>query len=102
MTSSTTCETDSMVSWLFRSRSTGRITVAQPPNVSLIGFLILTTARWIFAPSGAAGTVLDVAASGALAWWSIDELIRGVNPFRRILGAGVLGWTMVNTVRALF
>lgn len=91
-----------MVSWLFRSRSTGRITVAQSPNPSLIVFLILAAARWMFAPSGSVGTVLDVAAGGALAWWSINELIRGVNPFRRIIGAGVLSWTIVGAVRSIF
>ena len=91
-----------MVSWLFRNRSTGRITVAQPPNLSLIVFAVLAAARWIFAPAGAAGTVLHVAASATLAWWSANELIGGVNPFRRILGAGVLGWTIVSTVPTIF
>jgi hypothetical protein len=91
-----------MVSWLFRNRSTGRITVAQPPNLSFVIFAVLATARWIFAPSGAAGTALDVAAGTALAWWSIDELIRGVNPFRRLLGAGVLGWTIVSMVSTIY
>jgi hypothetical protein len=94
-------ETGGMVSWLFHNRSTGRTTVAQPPNLSLIVFAVLAAARWIFAPAGSAGTVLDVAASAALAWWSIDEMIRGVNPFRRILGAGVLSWTIVSMVRTI-
>ena len=91
-----------MVSWLFRNRSTGRITIAQPPNLSIIIFAVLAATRWIFAPVGGVGTVLDITAGAALAWWSIDELIRGVNPFRRILGAGVLIWTIVNAVRAIF
>ena len=91
-----------MLSWLFRNRSTGRITVAQPPNLSFVIFAVLAAARWIFAPSGEAGTALDIAASTALAWWSIDELIRGVNPFRRLLGAGVLGWTIVSMVRTIY
>jgi hypothetical protein len=25
-------------------------------------------------------------------WWALDELVRGVNPFRRVLGGAVLGW----------
>jgi hypothetical protein len=91
-----------MVSWLFRNRSTGQITLAQRPNLSLIVFALLAAARWILTPVGAAGTMLDIAAGGALAWWSLDELIRGVNPFRRVLGAGVLGWTIVSTVRTVF
>ena len=35
-------------------------------------------------------TVLDVIATGALLWWAVDEIVRGVNPFRRILGAVVV------------
>ncbi|HEY5108790.1 MAG TPA: hypothetical protein VII96_04195 [Acidimicrobiales bacterium] len=88
-----------MVSWLFRNRSTGRITVAQRPNLSLILFAVLATARWMLAPAGAAGTALDVAAGTALAWWSIDELARGVNPFRRTLGAVVLALTAASLVK---
>ena len=91
-----------MVSWLFRNRTTGTITLAQAPNLSLVIFALLAAARWIFTPTGMAGTVVDVTAGAALAWWSIDELIRGVNPFRRMIGAGVLGWTIAGTGRALF
>lgn len=91
-----------MVSWLFRNRTTGHITLAQPPNLSLIVFALLAVARWISAPTGVAGAVLDGVAAAALAWWSIDELIRGVNPFRRMLGAGVLAWTIVTTAQTIF
>jgi len=31
-----------------------------------------------------------VLAAGALIWWAVDELIRGVNPWRRLLGGAVL------------
>lgn len=33
--------------------------------------------------------------TGALVVWALDELVRGVNPFRRLLGAIVLGWQLV-------
>lgn len=99
---STARETELMVSWLFRNRTTGHITLAQPPNLSLIIFTLLAVARWLFAPAGVAGAVVGGAAGVALAWWSIDELIRGVNPFRRMLGAGVLAWTLVSTGRVIF
>jgi hypothetical protein len=38
------------------------------------------------------GAVTAVTAVGtvALVVWALDELVRGVNPFRRLLGAGVL------------
>ncbi len=29
-----------------------------------------------------------MAALATLAWWAIDEVVRGVNPWRRILGVG--------------
>ena len=32
----------------------------------------------------------DVASRLFLTWWAGDELLRGVNPFRRCLGAAVL------------
>jgi hypothetical protein len=34
--------------------------------------------------------VLRWLAFAALGWWGLDELVRGVNPFRRILGAVAL------------
>lgn len=36
-------------------------------------------------------TAIANAATGALVVWGTDELVRGVNPFRRLLGAVVLG-----------
>jgi hypothetical protein len=46
--------------------------------------------RLILRPSGAAGTALEVVATGALIWWAGDEILRGVNPWRRLLGGAVL------------
>ena len=76
--------------WLFVNRQTGRITVAQRPNLSLSLFLLAWVARVLLRPTGRAGDVLQLVGAGALAWWSTDELVRGVNPFRRILGLVVL------------
>jgi len=90
-----------MLTWLFRNRSTGRITVAQRPNVPLALFVVLVVVRWLVSPAGAASSVLDACADAALAWWSIDEIVRGVNPFRRILGATVLALTLAGAVRTL-
>ena len=88
----------SALNWLFRDRKTGRIVVAQKPNAALIAFLILRIAAAITSAKGTAGNLLDWAGSAALAWWALDELLRGVNPFRRALGAvalGVLGWSLI-------
>jgi hypothetical protein len=54
-------------------------------------FLVAFGLRWLLDPSGGLRTGLDVIAAVALAVWAVDEILRGVNPFRRILGAVVLG-----------
>jgi hypothetical protein len=47
--------------------------------------------RLVFDPSGDVRTGLDVIGVAALAIWAVDEIARGVNPFRRLLGGFVLG-----------
>ena len=81
---------NAQVNWLFRNRRTGEITVAQRPNAALGIFLAAALVNAVLDPSGAFGTTLTVVARAALAFWAADELLRGVNPFRRILGAVVL------------
>ncbi len=73
--------------WLFRSRQTGQIVIAQFPNVALGLYLAVALTRRVFDPTGAVRTTLDWVAVGALAWWAVDEVARGVNPWRRALGA---------------
>ena len=79
-----------VIDWMFRDRSTGRITIAQVPNLSIGIFLVATVLRWIFDPAGDVRTALVVVGRLALVWWAVDELVRGVNPWRRILGGVVL------------
>jgi hypothetical protein len=79
------------VDWMFRSRVTGRLTVVQMPNAALVVFAACRVAQAVFSPHGAAGDALRVAGDAALAWWALDEVFRGVNPFRRLLGAAALG-----------
>ncbi len=79
-----------VVNWLFRNRQTGKITIAQFPNLPLS----ITLAAIVVQRAAGNGTVLDSVADRtagiALGWWGIDEIARGVNPWRRILGmAGV-------------
>jgi hypothetical protein len=47
--------------------------------------------RVLLDPSGDLRTGLDVIGTAALAIWAVDEIARGVNPFRRLLGCFVLG-----------
>ena len=79
-----------MIDWLFRNRHTGQITIAQLPNLPLWLFLAATAAQWLFDPSGGVRTAVRAVATIGLLWWAIDEVIRGVNPWRRFLGGAVL------------
>lgn len=84
--------------WWFENRETGETTIAQFPNLSLGIFIVAWGAQRIFEPTGVAGTALSVTSHGALIWWSADELVRGVNPWRRMLGAVVLAWQVAGFV----
>lgn len=79
----------SFTSWMFRSRRTGRITIGQPANLSQKVFQ-RTTIVGVLLPRSRARTVLGQAAVVSLAWWGVDEVARGVNPFRRLAGATAL------------
>jgi hypothetical protein len=85
-----------LIDWLFRNRETGRITIAQFPNVALWLFLVASVLRRLLDAAGSVDTALRVIATGSLIWWAADELLRGVNPWRRLLGGGVLAAQLVN------
>lgn len=84
-----------VIDWLFRDRETGRIVLAQLPNAPLIVFVVARVADRVIDPSTAA---LRWVGTGALLWWAADEILRGVNPWRRILGAVVATATVVGLV----
>ena len=85
--------------WMFRSRKTGRITLVQLPNWSLTLWLLTSGVMWLVHPQGWVRAVLVVLSSAALALWAADELLRGVNPFRRLLGLAMLAWLVFSLVR---
>ena len=88
------------IDWMFRDRTTGAITVAQWPNLPLWLFGGLSVAAWAIRGSKTLEAWLSVGADLALAWWAIDEVLRGVNPWRRILGAATLaGLVILITLR---
>lgn len=86
--------------WLFIDRTSGRIVVAQRPNLVLWIFLA-TLAVGAFVPQGTAGTAMHMVGTASLVLWAIDEVLRGVNPWRRLLGGAVLGWLCVPAVLAV-
>ncbi len=81
---------DSVLDWFFRSRTTGRLAIVQLPNFPLVIYLAATTFRLALHPSGTFGGAVTAIAGVSLAWWSVDEIVRGESPFRRLLGGVVL------------
>jgi hypothetical protein len=89
-------EDGAVIDWFFRNRRTGERTVFQAPNLSLATFVVARLVLWIVRPEGDARTAVDAVGTAALVWWAGDEVLRGVNPFRRLLGAGVLTGVLVD------
>ncbi len=56
-----------------------------------MGFAVAWGLELVLDPGGAIGTGLEVVAAVALLVWAGEEILLGVNPFRRLLGAVVLG-----------
>lgn len=81
--------------WVFRNRVTGEITVGQAPNLPIVLFAIASGAAWLLGPDGRIAAGARIVADASLAWWAADEVLRGVNPWRRVLGAGVLAYLAV-------
>lgn len=84
----------SALDWFFRNPETGRLTVAQAPNLPLAIFLVATVVRLVLHPEGDAGTAVSVVGTVSLVWWAVDEIARGDSPFRRVLGGVVLAATI--------
>jgi hypothetical protein len=78
--------------WFFRNRETGAITIAQTPNLVLWIVIVGSALIWALHPAGRFGVALEIVVRVAILVWAIDEVWRGVNPWRRFLGAAVLGY----------
>jgi hypothetical protein len=81
----------SALGWVFRSRETGRITIAQWPNAALWVVIVTTAIRSLWDPHG---SIVHWVGLLAVVIWAVDEITRGVNPWRRVLGAAVLASTL--------
>ncbi len=86
--------------WLLADRTDPdrRWVVGQFPNAVLVVFVVLTLLRLVV-DEGGWGTAVYAGTRVALLWWAGDELLRGVNPLRRLLGAGVLGFALLGLLR---
>ncbi|MGY4298379.1 hypothetical protein ACVWXN_006474 [Bradyrhizobium sp. i1.4.4] len=84
--------------WFFRNRETGDITIAQVPNLvpNLVLWVVIVAGvlRWVWQPPGTAAIALDIVFKGGLIVWALDEIFRGVNPWRRCLGGAVLAYEL--------
>ncbi|MEM9201216.1 MAG: hypothetical protein AAGC53_06135 [Actinomycetota bacterium] len=82
--------------WWFENRETGKITVAQPPNRPLALAFVGIIGDWIF--GGFFGGVFGWLATVGIAWWAMDEIVRGVNPWRRVLGIAGVVWVLARVL----
>jgi hypothetical protein len=87
-----------VLDWLVRSRQTGRITIAQFPNVALWTILGAVVVGRVVPLDSSGRTAVDAVALTALAWWALDEVFRGVNPWRRLLGLGGCAFVIAGVV----
>jgi len=81
--------------WFFRDRRSGAVVIGQWPNGPLWIFAVASALEWLLAAvmPGLPAPVfagLRIVALLGLTVWAVDEILRGVNPWRRCLGATVL------------
>ncbi|MEO8556188.1 MAG: hypothetical protein ABI474_05920 [Actinomycetota bacterium] len=75
--------------WWFRGQN-GGLTLAQWPNPALAVWLVAVVVGWTGVLGTARSATLAGVGHGALIVWALDELARGANPARRLLGAVIL------------
>lgn len=73
--------------WFFEDRDTGKIVIAQTPNLPLIIFGIAWVMEALLHVTGMIGLAVFIVKVASLTIWAFDEIVRGVNPWRRCLGA---------------
>lgn len=88
-----------IVDWLFKNNS-GKVVLAQQPNLPVIIAFILVIGSWIFTNN--LGDFFRVGFYFALLWWSWLELAYGVNGFRRMLGLAVAGLSLYQLINQLW
>jgi hypothetical protein len=75
----------------------GDVVIWQTPNVPLIGWAVLTIIC-IFT-SGKASDIFGALGDASLVIWSLLEIFKGVNYFRRILGVIVLLFAIASFIK---
>jgi hypothetical protein len=75
--------------WWIEDRQ-GRIAIAQLPNPPLLVWMATVAIGWVGVLDDHREVTLTRVGQGALVAWALDELLRGVSPVRRVIGAVVL------------
>jgi len=88
-----------LLQWFFRNRNTGATTIVQAPNLVLWTVIVAGVLLWIWPSASTISVVLTVIFRGGLIVWGADEIIRGVNPWRRCLGALVVTYEFTTILR---
>jgi hypothetical protein len=83
------------LNWWFRDRRSGHIVIAQFPNTALWVWLGCFALQAFGSLTGDAALLVRGAGRAALAIWALDEIVRGCNPFRRVLGGFVLTVSLI-------
>ncbi len=81
--------------WWFRNRHTGKITIGQFPNWPLLAIAIGWLIRFITAEGTTVHTGVGWAVTALWLYWGADEIVRGVNPWRRALGSVAVAVTVI-------
>jgi hypothetical protein len=84
--------------WFFRNRRSGAITIVQAPNIVLWIVIIATVVKLTWPSAGNLSSTCSVVATGGLVVWAMDEIARGVNPWRRCLGTIVAAYAVATIV----
>lgn len=64
--------------------------LAQWPNPAITVWAVALLLKWAEVTGRDTDRLLGGIATGALLVWALDELLRGVSPIRRVMGAVVL------------
>jgi len=80
--------------WWIRDRD-GQVVLAQAPNAAITVWLASVVIGWTGVLDDHRDAILGRVGQGALVAWSLDELLRGASPARRLLGAVVLAVMVV-------
>jgi hypothetical protein len=76
--------------WWFESRVTGEITIGQNPNWPIYAIIVTWIVRWVASSDSTIHSIAGWLGTGLWIYWGLDEIVRGVNPWRKVLGTAMV------------